>query len=161
MATTRIASPVAEQILQAMKGRGYRNTMPRRTLAFAIADQGRHFTAEGLRQQLPPDLGRATVYRILKILVEAGVLCRVMLEDDELHYQLSHRGHHHHLLCVECGLSQDLTGCDIEDALANASALHGFELSGHRLEVYGRCRDCLRGDHLEEQPIPDDAVHAK
>ena len=91
---------------------------------------------------MPPSLGRATVYRTLKILVEAEVLCRVLLEDGDLHYQLSHRGHHHHLLCVHCGSSQDLTGCDIEDVLVNTSARHGFELSGHWLEVYGRCREC-------------------
>ena len=135
--------------------------MPRRTLALAIAEQDRHFTAEGLRQQLPSQLGRATVYRILKILVEEGVLCRVLLEDDELHYQLSHRDHHHHLLCVECGLSEDLTGCDIEDALASASAFHGFELSSHRLEVYGRCRECRRSTSSEAESQPNDLVHAK
>ena len=161
MTVARVGSPAAQQILQALQGRGYRNTTPRRTLAFAIAEQDRHFTAEGLRQQLPPQLGRATVYRILKILVEAGVLCRVLLEDDELHYQLSHRDHHHHLLCVECGRSEDLTGCDIEEALTSASALHGFELSGHRLEVYGRCRDCLGTGSVEAQPLPSDVVHAK
>ena len=97
-----------EQILEALEERGYRSTAPRRTLAAAIGVQKRHFTAEGLRRQLPPTLGRATVYRTLKLLVEAGVLCRVMLEDGDLHYQLSHRGHHHHLLCVLCGSSPGL-----------------------------------------------------
>ena len=135
---------VPEQILEALEERGYRSTAPRRTLAAAIGVQKRHFTAEGLRRQLPPTLGRATVYRTLKLLVEAGVLCRVMLEDGDLHYQLSHRGHHHHLLCVLCGSSQDLTGCDIEDLLAATSARHGFKLSGHWLEVYGHCRDCIQ-----------------
>jgi Fur family ferric uptake transcriptional regulator len=91
---------------------------------------------------------RATVYRTLKILVEADVICRVLLEDGDLHYQLSHQGHHHHLLCVHCGSSQDLTGCDIEDVLVTTSARHGFELSGHWLEVYGRCRDCI-----ETEPV--------
>ena len=161
MAATGTNSPVAEQILQALKGRGYRNTLPRRTLAFAIAEQDRHFTAEGLRRQLPPHVGRATVYRVLKILVETGVLCRVLLEDDELHYQISHRDHHHHLLCVECSQSEDLTGCDIEEALASASALHGFELSGHRLEVYGRCRECLQTGPAQARSGRDVAVPAK
>ena len=152
---------MAEQILQALKGRGYRNTLPRRTLAFAIAEQDRHFTAEALRRQLPPHVGRATVYRVLKILVEADVLCRVMLEDDELHYQLSHHEHHHHLLCVECSQSEDLMGCFIEDALASATALHGFELSGHRLEVYGRCRDCLQAGPPQARSRRDNTVYAR
>ena len=143
MASTKRNSSITEQILEALEERGYRSTAPRRTMAAAIGEQSRHFTAEGLRQQLPPSLGRATVYRTLKILVEADVLCRVLLEDGDLHYQLSHRGHHHHLLCVQCGASQDLSGCDIEDMLASTSARHGFELSGHWLEVYGRCRSCI------------------
>ena len=143
MALTKRNSTVAEKILEVLEERGYRSTAPRRSLAAAIGMQDRHFTAEGLRQQLPPQMGRATVYRTLKILVEADVLCRVLLEDGDLHYQLSHHGHHHHLLCVQCGSSQDLTGCDIEDLLMSTSAHHGFELSGHWLEVYGRCRDCV------------------
>ncbi len=142
MALTKRSVSVSEKILEALEERGYRSTAPRRALSVAIGEQERHFTAEGLRQQLPPKLGRATVYRTLKILVEEGVLCRVLLEDGDLHYQLSHTGHHHHLLCVHCGSSQDLTGCDIEDVLVSTSARHGFELSGHWLEVYGRCRDC-------------------
>ena len=137
---------VSEQILDTLEARGFRSTAPRRIMATVIGDQERHFTAEGLRQQLPRRMGRATVYRTLKLLVEAGVLCRVLLEDGDLHYQLSHHGHHHHLICVQCGSSQDLTGCDIEDLLLTTSADHGFELSGHWLEVYGRCRNCVVND---------------
>ena len=139
--------PLAEQLLDTLEERGYRSTSPRRAVANAIASQQRHFTAEELRERLPW-VGRATIYRSLKLLVEAGVLCRVLLEDGNLHYQLSHRGHHHHLLCVECGASQDLLGCDIEDLLRQVSAAHDFQLSGHWLEVYGRCQNCL-----SEQPV--------
>ena len=117
---------LAEQLLDTLEERGYRSTSPRRL----------------------PWVGRATIYRSLKLLVETGVLCRVLLEDGNLHYQLSHRGHHHHLLCVECGASQDLLGCDIEDLLRQVSAAHDFQLSGHWLEVYGRCQNCL-----SEQPV--------
>ena len=147
MVLTKRSVSASEKILEALDERGYRSTAPRRALAAAIGEQEHHFTAEGLRTKLPPTLGRATVYRTLKILVDSGVLCRVLLEDGDLHYQLSHHGHHHHLLCVHCGSSQDLMGCDIEDVLVSTSARHGFELSGHWLEVYGRCRECVsRGE---------------
>lgn len=147
MTLTKRSASVSEKILEALGERGYRSTAPRRALATAIGEQEHHFTAEGLRARLTSKMGRATVYRTLKILVEAGVLCRVLLEEGDLHYQLSHQGHHHHLLCVQCGSSQDLTGCDIEDVLISTSARHGFELRGHWLEVYGRCRECVaRGE---------------
>ena len=127
--------------MDTLEENGYRSTLPRQAVANAIASQQNHFTAEALRARLP-GLGRATIYRSLKLLVEAGVVCRVLLEDGKLHYQLSHRGHHHHLLCVECGASQDLLGCSIEDLLQQVSAGHRFQMSGHWLEVYGRCQSC-------------------
>ena len=150
MTLTKRGAAAADQILEALDERGFRSTAPRRALASVIGEQDRHFTAEGLRKQLPPNIGRATVYRTLKILVEAGVLCRVLLEDGDLHYQLSHHGHHHHLLCVHCGSSQDLAGCDIEDVLVATSSRHGFELSGHWLEVYGRCRQCIDSEQVAD-----------
>ena len=143
MVVTKRGATATDQILETLHEKGFRSTAPRRALAAVIGEQEKHFTAEGLRHQLPPNVGRATVYRTLKILVESGVLCRVLLEDGDLHYQLSHQEHHHHLLCVHCGSSQDLVGCDIEEALVATSARHGFELSGHWLEVYGRCRNCV------------------
>ena len=133
--------PLAEELMDTLEERGYRTTTPRLEVTRAIAEKDRHFSAEELREQLP-GVGRATVYRSLKLLVESGKLCRVLLEDGSMHYQLSQQGHHHHLLCVECGSSEDLLGCDIEDKLQAVSRAHQFEISGHWLEVYGRCRNC-------------------
>ena len=135
------SNPLADQLLETLEDRGYRDTMPRRAVVQAIAGKDRHFTAEELREQLP-GVGRATVFRALKLLVESGMVCRVLLEDGNLHYQVSHRGHHHHLLCVQCGASQDLVGCDIESPLQQVAVLHNFQVSGHWLEVYGRCQAC-------------------
>lgn len=142
------AYPLAQQLMQTLQDRGYRDTAPRRALTTVIAGKDKHFAAEELRSELP-HLGRATVYRSLKILVEAGAVCRVLLEDGNLHYQLSHRGHHHHLLCVECGASEDLVGCDVEAMLKEAAAAHNFQLNGHWLEVYGRCQECVG----KEEPV--------
>ena len=107
----------------------------------AAAAQGRPFTAEELCAVLPC-VGRATVYRGLRLLVETEQVCRVLLEDRELRYQLSHQEHHHHMLCAICGASADLVNCDVEDILRAAAARSGFLMSGHWLEVYGRCGDC-------------------
>ena len=132
----------ADQLMQIIERRGYRSTAPRQTLVRTVAARDRHFTAEELRKELP-NVGRATIYRCLNLLVETDILCRVLLEDGSLHYQLSHRGHHHHLICTECGLSQDLLGCDIDGMLKEKATQHHFQMEDHRLEVYGRCHRCL------------------
>ena len=128
-------------IIQRLELRGHRIPASRRRVLDALFSAPAHFTVEDVLRQAP-DVGRATVFRTMKLLQDLNVVCRVMMEDGNLHYQLSHHGHHHHLLCVECGSSQDLLGCDIEDQLHEVSAAHSFQLSGHWLEVYGLCQDC-------------------
>ncbi len=139
----------ADLLMRVMEDRGHRSTEPRRALVRSVAAKDSHFTAEELHKGLP-QVGRATVYRSLSLLVEAGVLCRVLLEDGSLHYQLSHRGHHHHLICTECGLTQDLLGCDIEGMLDEKAAELGFQTEGHRLEVYGRCYKCVPAEEAAD-----------
>ena len=132
---------VVDDIVAQLAEQGYRDTEPRRLVISAVAAQGHPFTAEELCAALPC-VGRATVYRGLRLLVETDQVCRVLLEDHELRYQLSHQGHHHHLLCAVCGASADLVDCDVEGLLQQAAAAAGFRMSGHWLEVYGRCADC-------------------
>ena len=131
----------ADQLMRLVEDRGHRRTGPREVLMRTIVARDRHFSAEELRKEIP-GVGRATVYHGLNLLVDTGILCRVLLEDGSLHYQLSHRGHHHHLICTSCGLSQDLLGCDIDEMLTQKAAQHSFQMDRHRLEVYGRCQRC-------------------
>ena len=135
------SAAIVDEIVARLGSLGYRDTEPRRLVISAVAAQGRPFTAEDLCAALPC-VGRATVYRGLRLLVETDQVCRVLLEDRELRYQLSHQGHHHHMLCAVCGASIDLAGCDVEDTLRTAAALAGFRMSGHWLEVYGACAEC-------------------
>ena len=104
------SAAVGNDIVSELSDLGYRDSEPRRLVISAIAAQGRPFTAEELCASLPC-VGRATVYRRLRLLVKTGRACRVLLEDHELRYQLSRQGHHHHLLCGLCGASADLEGC--------------------------------------------------
>ena len=134
--------------MRIVEDQGYRSTAPRQALVRTVAVKDSHFSAEELHRELPM-VGRATVYRGLNLLVDTGILCRVLLEDGSLHYQLSHRGHHHHMICTQCGLSQDLLGCDIDGMLTEKTTQHQFRMEGHRLEVYGRCQKCLPGAESE------------
>ncbi|MBI3953097.1 MAG: transcriptional repressor [Chloroflexi bacterium] len=116
-------------------------TASRRAVAAAVARQRGHFTAEALAAALP-NVGRATVYRTLKILTEAGVLCRVLMDDGSLHYRLSGPGHHHHLVCVGCGAIQDFADSVVERVVSQLARAGSFTVEGHWLEVYGRCAGC-------------------
>src|SRR3972149_9615304 len=55
-------------------------------------------------------VGRATVFRTMRLLTDADVVCRVLLEDGSLHYRVSRRGHHHHPVCVSSRQLQEPGG---------------------------------------------------
>lgn len=133
--------PALAGVVQKFEDGGYRVTAPRLKVLAEIADAGDQFSAEEIAARLR-GVGRATVFRTLKLLVEMGVLCRVLLDDGTLRYRWSQRGHHHHLVCAECGAVEDFTVCDVTDLVREFTRLKNFTVEGHWLEVYGRCGRC-------------------
>jgi len=122
---------------------GHRITEPRRRLLSSIQAMGDHFTAEGLAAA-SPGVGRATVFRTLKLLQEVEAVCQVVLDDGTLQYRLTpnNAGHHHHIVCSRCGAVNDFASCDIQGLLAELARRTGYDIETHRLEVYGRCSEC-------------------
>ena len=106
-----------------------------------MQELGDHFTAETLLAAAP-DVGRATVFRTLRLLQEIGALCQVVLDDGTVEYRLTSGGHHHHIVCSECGEVNDFASCDIQDLLDELARRTGYDIESHRLEVYGRCAEC-------------------
>ncbi len=100
------------------------------------------FSAEGICNELP-DVGRATVYRTIKLLLEAGVLCKLALPDGAPKYSLARVEHHHHTFCVACGSVGEFRDTTIERLLRTIGADISGELVGHRMEFYIVCRECL------------------
>jgi Fur family ferric uptake transcriptional regulator len=123
---------------------GHRVTRARLAVLAAVTEAGSHFTADDICHRLPR-VGRATVFRTLKLLVDLRVLCRVLLEDGSLHYRLNPPavgGHHHHLVCSDCGRVQDVDACDITLLVGELASKSGYKIEGHWLELYGRCQSC-------------------
>lgn len=113
---------------------------------------GDHFTAEGLVAAVP-EVGRATVFRTLRLLQDIGALCQVVLDDGTVEYRITSGGHHHHVVCSQCGAVTDFTACDIQDLLADLARRTGYEIESHRLEVYGRCGQCTGELRPREQSL--------
>mgnify|MGYP005850022313 CR=1 FL=1 len=92
-----------------------------------------------------PGLGIATVYRTLKLLVDAGRAVTVVLPDGQTRYEAADLGHHHHFRCRVCARVFDLPGCGVvgHGAGRPPEALRGFEVEGHELTYHGRCPACV------------------
>lgn len=129
-------------LLGQLEQTGYRLTTARREVLNAVASRADGFTAEDLARQLP-GIGRATVYRTIKLLVETGLLCKMALHDGAPRYSLAGVGHHHHAICVSCGSVSEVRLGAVERALHQLAESTDGRILGHRLEVYITCARCL------------------
>ena len=130
-------------IVQRAEALFQRRTLPRRKLLDVLLSKTGHFSAEEVSKQMP-EVGRATVYRTLAQLVNAGLVCRVLLEGSGLHYQVAPQRHHHHLVCIRCDKVIDVESCEVSEFTETIALRHGFAPLTHRLEVYGLCADCQK-----------------
>ena len=139
--TRELRPAVRPNLEAAIEDHGLRLTPSRRKVIAAIEGQGEGFTVEPLCDQLR-DVGRATVYRTIKYLLQAGALCRLIMPDGSPGYSLARMEHHHHTMCVECGTVGEFRDSTIERALRSIGREIPDKIVGHRMEVYVVCARC-------------------
>ena len=124
---------------------GERVTRQRLVVANELAASGRQVTAEqlyrGLRRQ-DPGIGRATVFRTLETLVDAGVARRLEQDGHVYAYVACLPEHHHHLACTRCGRVEEIDEAYIRPIADRLARDMGFEIDDARLDFYGRCATC-------------------
>lgn len=129
---------------------GIRFTRGRRLVVEALEQAPGPRSAAELHDRLGGAVPLSSLYRSLGVLEDAGVLERIHDPNGLARYELAEwlSGHHHHLVCVECGTARDIElGEGLERSVARlARTLAGeldFRVSGHRLELEGMCETCL------------------
>ena len=148
MVTSNSADGVAASALRdVLVAHGIRATAPRLSILNLISSHPGTFTAERICEQVP-EVGRATVYRTLRILQEAGAICKVVMPGGEMAYSVSKvdaddAQHHHHAVCTVCDSVRSFSVRSIERAITALGSLDELgKVVGHRIEVYDICRNC-------------------
>ncbi|MDF0645054.1 MAG: Fur family transcriptional regulator [Nitrospira sp.] len=104
-----------------------------------------HITAEAMYHQLAkmdPHLGLATIYRTLNLFCDAGLAQARHFGSQTQYDNISHKGHHDHLICTGCGKIIEFENCEIERLQEEVAVKNGFAIQTHRLELYGLCSRC-------------------
>ena len=128
-----------------LEDRGHRSTAPRRAIIQILDGKREGFTAEDIGNELPW-VGRATIFRTIKLLREAGVICRLNLADGTPRYSLSRVEHHHHTVCVSCGNVGEFRAATVERLMRVIGNDIPGEIVGHRIELYVTCDRCVGGE---------------
>ncbi|HEX2810758.1 MAG TPA: Fur family transcriptional regulator [Kineosporiaceae bacterium] len=87
-------------------------------------------------------IGLTTVYRSLQILAASGQIDVLRGPDGEISYRQCSAGHHHHLVCRDCGKTVEIDLPDLEKTAARVARENGFADVAHTLEIFGTCAAC-------------------
>jgi Fur family ferric uptake transcriptional regulator len=131
----------------ASRPRPQRFTGQQRDLLQHVFAQHSHFTAERLIRDLQEaglNISRATVYRTLSKLVDAGLLRKLELGSDTYFDHDYGYPQHEHLVCEICKRLFEFQHPAIEAAIREVAAEHQFQFSGHSLLIRGVCVECNR-----------------
>lgn len=93
-------------------------------------------------RKINPQIGYATVYRTLMLLVEAGLVQQRHFTSGQSLFELSTDDHHDHLICTECGKIQEFENDTIESLQQKVAKQFRFQLTSHKMELYGLCPQC-------------------
>lgn len=133
-----------DETLARLEALGHRATGSRRAVLDAIALKRSPFTVEDICEAAP-GVGRATVFRTMKLLQDLDLVCRLPLGDGGVRYEVSRSEHHHHLICSRCGAVTEFSDPELDALIVTNARREAFRLDGHSLELYGLCADCAEG----------------
>lgn len=143
-----------EGFIRMLREKGLKVTTQRLAVLTALSkEQDSHLTAEEIYELVKvesPDIGLATVYRTIQMLLELKIVDRIYLDDGYVRYELGHvyededGHHHHHLICVKCGRVMSFQGDLMEEFEKRMEDKTGFFIQDHDVKLYGYCADCQK-----------------
>ena len=127
-------------IIERCETAGLRMTGQRRVVARVLQAADDHPDVEELHRraaEVEPSISLAIVYRTVKLFEESGILDRVDFGDGRARYEDAERDHHDHLIDITSGEVIEFMDEEIEALQRKVAERLGFELKGHRMELYG------------------------
>ena len=85
------------------------------------------------------NIGIATVYRAIKLLLEANAIQPVTLPDGQQRYEVAELEHHHHFHCSQCNKVMDIKKCCMH---LHENEVEGHLIKSHEITLFGLCKDC-------------------
>jgi len=123
-------------------------TRERRLIMDEVFSRDGHLEADEVYFRLRKgnkDVSRATVYRTLGLLVDSGLVRKVYLGEDHIHYEHNFgHTHHDHLVCLKCGKVIEFSDKNIEKLQSSVCQENGFKELSHTVQIFGYCKGCRK-----------------
>lgn len=141
-----MAKHAVEHAIEDLKEANVRITPQRYAILEFLIEHRTHPTADEIFRSLEdrfPNMSVATIYNNLRKFVEIGIVQEMSYGDAASRFDFGVQKHYH-AICTECGKIEDFFYPGLEDVEMASSELTGFQISEHRLEVYGLCPSCQK-----------------
>ena len=136
-----------EDIAGKLSKQGYRLTPQRLMVLSAIENSDDHISAEEIYAQIVakyPSVNISTVYRTLELLERLGLVTKTDLGEGRVRYHPAEKGHHHHLVCRECGAIIDLDESVLAPLREQLLREYGFHADLKHLAIFGHHASCRK-----------------
>ena len=142
-------SPLDREVAKRLTDHEIRYTRGRQRVVAVLAGAGGPLSAAELHEAIAQELPLSSIYRSLSVLEDAGVLAPHHGAKGLTRYELAEwlRGHHHHLVCIDCGSVEDVDvstrhETQVDRIVREISSAESFIPINHALEIEGRCVRC-------------------
>jgi Fur family ferric uptake transcriptional regulator len=139
------AEHLARQFREFLRRKGLKSTRQRDLIVSEFAQIRGHVSVEELMQRvrkIDAGVGTPTVYRTLKLLVDAGLAGARNFGEGFARYEPLGEDHHDHLICESCGRIVEFHDERIEQRQEEVAARLGYRVTHHRHELFGICQSC-------------------
>ncbi len=131
-----------------LQKRGLRYTPEREQIIKEIFSTHDHFDVDTLylrMRQKGLQISKASIYRLIPLLIEAGLIEEVFFEEGHMHYEHIY-GHepHCHLRCTNCKRIEEFVDPHWSDIKTMLHERFGYDIINYKLEVQGLCPDCKK-----------------
>lgn len=138
--------PENKKFKEALQKEGLKSTKHRNLILELLEEAQEPLSAEEIfdwvRKQ-GDSISLSTVYRSLEKLTSGNLLIKSDLKDDgKARYELFQERHKHYMICKKCNKVIAVDGCPLEEYARALQKQMDFDVTGHKLEIYGYCQDC-------------------
>lgn len=141
-----MGEPLLETAIARLKSSGYKLTRARRVILEILCQDEAHLTSSEVLEKAAAGqhpIGRASVFRTLELLTGLAIIRPTYLRPGAPNYiVMPESGHHAHIICPQCSRVIEIDECEIDGLLETLGEHNNVQITGHLLELYGKCSQC-------------------
>jgi Fur family ferric uptake transcriptional regulator len=151
--------------IESLRPAGGRRSGKRDLIVNVFLRQEGHLSADHLVDLIKREdqkISRATVYRTLQWMVDAGIARKVDFGEGRFRFEHSYRHpRHFHLICKSCNQTFEFLSSDIESLIEEVAAARKFSARQSVLQIYGTCEACQTGRPADNRQLATDLVFSR